>query len=42
MPNFLSLVTKRLELGGLDTPGNWSLLTVAITPATFGYLGFVA
>ncbi|SEG27988.1 hypothetical protein [Halobellus limi] len=41
-PYFLSLFTKRLELGGLDTPRNWSLLTVAVTLATFGYVGFVA
>jgi len=39
-PYFLSLFTKRLDLGGLDTPRNWSLLTVAVTLATFGYVVF--
>ncbi|WP_336021995.1 hypothetical protein [Halobellus salinisoli] len=40
-PYFLSLFTKRLSLGGLDTPQNWSLLTVAVTFAALLYFGFV-
>ncbi|WP_231554325.1 hypothetical protein [Halobellus rufus] len=41
-PYFVSLFTKRLPLGGLDTPRNWSLLTVAVTLATLLYFGVVA
>ena len=41
-PYFLSLFTKRLQLGGLDTPRNWSLLTVAVTLGAFVYFGVVA
>jgi len=41
-PYFLSLFTKRLPLGEIDTPRNWSLLTVAVTIITFLYVGFVA
>jgi len=40
-PYFLSLFTKRLDLGAFDTPRNWSLLTVAVTLVTFLYIGFV-
>ena len=40
-PYFLSLFTKRLPLGSLDTPRNWSLLTVAVTLLTLLYFGFV-
>jgi len=40
-PYFLSLFTKRLPLGEIDTPRNWSLLTVAVTLVTFLYIGFV-
>jgi hypothetical protein len=41
-PYFLSLFTSRLDLGGLDTPRNWSLVTVAVTLAAFGYFGVFA
>ncbi|MFB6252231.1 MAG: hypothetical protein ABEI27_11220 [Halobellus sp.] len=40
-PYFLSLFTKQLPLGALDTPRNWSALTVFVTLISFGYLGFV-
>ncbi|WP_238993896.1 hypothetical protein [Halobellus captivus] len=41
-PYFLSLFTKRVDLGGFDTPRNWSLLTIGVTLATFLYFGVVA
>ncbi|RLM59585.1 hypothetical protein DVK02_02270 [Halobellus sp. Atlit-31R] len=41
-PYFLSQFTSRLTLGGLATPRNWSLLTVAVTLGAFGYFGVVA
>ncbi|MGQ4554797.1 hypothetical protein [Halobellus sp. GM3] len=40
-PYFVSLFTRRLDLGGFDTPRNWSLLTVAVTLGAFSYFGFV-
>jgi hypothetical protein len=38
-PYFLSLFADRLPLDGLDTPRNWSALTVAVTVGLFVYFG---
>jgi len=42
VPYFLSLFAGRLTSDDLDTPRNWSLLTLAVTLVAFAYFGFVA
>jgi hypothetical protein len=35
VPYFVYLFTRRVDLGRLDTPRNWSLLTVAVSLVVF-------
>lgn len=42
VPYFLSLFAGRVAPEDLDTPRNWSLLTLAVTLVAFAYFGFVA